>query len=93
MIHHRQDDIEHQRLFEKAFGKRPAFELYDIKKDPYQLENIFDNPTSSVIKIQLQNLLSAELIKTKDPRQISNGEIFDSNIESDLKKLNPEVSV
>ena len=79
MIHHQKDDMEHQRLFEKAFGKRPAFELYDIKKDPYQLENIFDNPTSSAIKIQLQNLLSAELIKTKDPRQITNGEIFEQN--------------
>ena len=63
----------------KILGKRPAFELYDVKKDPDQLENIFDDPKLSVIKTQLQNLLNSELIKTKDPRQIGSGEIFEKN--------------
>ena len=79
LIDHRHDDAEYQRLFEESFGKRPAFELYDVKKDPDQLENIFDDPKFSVIKTHLRNLLNSELIKTKDPRQIANGEIFEKN--------------
>ena len=43
------------------------------------MENIFDDPKLSVIKTQLQNLLNSELIKTKDPRQIGSGEIFEKN--------------
>ena len=66
-------------MFEESFGKRPAFELYDVKKDPDQLENIFDDPKFSIIKTHLRNLLNSELIKTKDPRKIANGEIFEKN--------------
>ena len=62
----------------KNLWKRPAFELYDVKKDPDQLENIFDDPKLSVIKTQLKTL-NSELIKTKDPRQIGSGEIFEKN--------------
>ena len=32
------------RLFEQAFGKRPAVELYDLRNDPWQMRNVADDP-------------------------------------------------
>ena len=32
------------RLFELAFGKRPAEELYDLRKDPHEWDDLYSNP-------------------------------------------------
>ena len=37
LCNHRQDQAYY---FDLAFGKHPAEELYDVKKDPYQLRNL-----------------------------------------------------
>jgi len=31
-------------LWNAAFGKRPARELYDLRKDPYEMKNVADDP-------------------------------------------------
>ena len=31
-------------VFQLSFGKLPGQELYDVKKDPYQVKNLADNP-------------------------------------------------
>jgi len=61
-------DQDLAKFFRIAFEKRPARELYDLAKDPHQLENIADKYPDVVEK------LDAELLKwlkeTGDPRLI-----------------------
>jgi hypothetical protein len=76
MIKHRDDPKVH-RLFELAFGKRPAEELYDLKKDPAQLDNVAGKSEYTKIQKKLAAELIAELKATKDPRVLGKGDIFD----------------
>ncbi len=55
-------------LFELSFGLRPEEELYDVKKDPYQLHNLAANPAFSELKIALRQQLLAWMKQTNDPR-------------------------
>lgn len=77
MVENRDKDAHHRGLYELAFGKRPATELYDLKKDPDQLVNIAaDSAYAETIK-RLKAYLFAELRKTNDPRVTGNGPDFD----------------
>ena len=76
MLKHR-DDPEVKELFELGFGKRPAEELYDLAKDPDQLNNVADQRKYAMIKKRLSNLLMSELKTTKDPRVLGQGDTFD----------------
>ena len=51
--------------FNLAFGKRPRLELYDLKKDPYQLKNIADTRSDLCAKFEVQ--LLNWMKKTNDP--------------------------
>ena len=53
------DDPEIGPLFDLAFNKRPAEELYDLKKDPYQLNNLVDRPEYKRKRDELRNALDA----------------------------------
>ena len=77
MVEHQDDDAHHRKLYNAAFAKRPAEELYDVKKDPGQLNNIVADAAFFTIKESLAALLMAELKKTRDPRVIGGGEKFD----------------
>ncbi len=69
MIKHRDDpDVEY--LFNLAFGKRPAEELYELKNDPYQMNNVADNPEFATIKKDISMRLTEYLKKTGDPRAL-----------------------
>jgi N-sulfoglucosamine sulfohydrolase len=76
MLEHR-DNPEVQRLFKLAFEKRPGEELYDLKKDPQQLNNVAYDPAYAEAKGKLAAALMAELTAKKDPRVLGSGEIFD----------------
>jgi len=76
MMQHR-DEPEVKKLFELGFGKRPAEELYDIRKDPAQLNNIASDPKYAEVKAKLSAALMAELAATKDPRVVGGGDAFD----------------
>ena len=65
-------------LFELAFGKRPAEELYDLRKDPDQLNNVADKPEYARVKSKLAAALMSELKATKDPRVLGKGDLFDN---------------
>jgi N-sulfoglucosamine sulfohydrolase len=67
MIQHKEDP-EMTELFELAFGKRPGEELYDISKDPYQMNNLANDPTFTSIKEELREELFTYLRETGDPR-------------------------
>jgi N-sulfoglucosamine sulfohydrolase len=58
------------RFYDLAFAKRPAEELYSIKKDPGQLVNLVGNPQFATIHKKLSAQLQQRLVQTKDPRAL-----------------------
>ena len=66
-----------KKLFELAFGKRPAEELYDLRKDPDQLNNVAGQAKYLDIQMKLDAELMAKLKATKDPRALGKGDMFD----------------
>ncbi len=66
-----------RKLFELGFGKRPAEELYDLRKDPDQLNNVAGEAQYSKVKKKLAETLMSELKATKDPRVLGKGDVFD----------------
>ena len=77
MIEHR-DEPDVKRLFDLAVAKRPAEELYDLRKDPDQLNNVADDPSYAKAKEELAARLIAELKATGDPRALGHGDVFDT---------------
>ena len=67
MIEHK-DDPKVAPLFELGFGKRPAEELYDVLKDPDQVNNLAANTAYFEVKQRLRDQLEEYQRKTKDPR-------------------------
>lgn len=52
----------------RAFGRRPAEELYDMQDDPDQVKNIADDPKHANLKRALAAKLENYLTKHNDPR-------------------------
>lgn len=65
-------------LFKEGFGKRPAEQLYDIKRDPGCTTNLAYNPEFDSIANGLKQELVKKLTKQGDPRMLGYGKIFDS---------------
>lgn len=76
IIDHR-NDPGIDRYFDIAFGRRPAEELYDLKKDPHQTENVANDPAYADARKQLSNRLMTVLKETGDPRVTGDGSTFD----------------
>jgi N-sulfoglucosamine sulfohydrolase len=69
------------RYFDWAFAKRPEYELFDLKKDPFCLTNLAGDPNYSDPEKKLKQILFSELEKSADPRVTGpDREIFDSYI-------------
>ena len=56
-------------MFDLAFGKRPAEELFDLAKDLYQMTNVAAEPEYEKVKTGLAERLTAHLKATGDPRE------------------------
>ncbi len=56
------------RYFELAFGRRPAEELYDLRKDPDQVRNVVGEAAYGAEKTHLSERLMKVLRATHDPR-------------------------
>lgn len=54
--------------FDLAFGARTEEELYDVQKDPYQLNNLAGDPAFSETKNKLRAQLLTWMEETNDPR-------------------------
>jgi N-sulfoglucosamine sulfohydrolase len=67
LVAHRQEP-EWKSSYERAFGKRPAEELYDLRKDPGQLQNVAAAPEYQGARKQLAADLLTRLAAAKDPR-------------------------
>jgi uncharacterized sulfatase len=72
-----QDDPKIKPLFDLCFGKRPAEELYDLGKDPFELKNLAADPAVASVKTQMAGDLEKYLRETADPRIIGGAEKFD----------------
>ena len=66
----RADDPEYRSLFDLAFLKRPAEELYDLKADPYQMANVAEDPAYGSARTGLSAQLDEYLRRTRDPREV-----------------------
>jgi N-sulfoglucosamine sulfohydrolase len=65
---------KHPALFAAAFGKRPAVELYDVRSDPANLNNLAGVAALSGVERGLKKRLDAHLRLTEDPRVAGRGE-------------------
>ncbi|GIW95545.1 MAG: sulfatase [Pirellulaceae bacterium] len=77
VVTHRHDP-QFRVYYERAYEKRPRVELYDIRRDPYQLENLAEKPEYAELRRQLEEQLLAELKRTGDPRMIDDGRYFET---------------
>jgi arylsulfatase A-like enzyme len=72
------DDPDLKPLYELAFLKRPGEELFDLKKDPYQMKNVaYDNEYKQA-KRQLSDKLTKYLKDSGDPRELGGEIIWDT---------------
>jgi len=64
--------------YEWVYGRRPKYELYDLKKDPHETKNVADEPDYAAVKMELEQRLMLELTRTADPRLIDDGQFFET---------------
>jgi uncharacterized sulfatase len=68
---------EYRVFFERAFAKRPAEELYDLRRDPEQLHNVAGAAEyAGVLRQQSERLLQI-LRESGDPRVTTEPCVFD----------------
>lgn len=77
MVMHR-NDPQWREHFQWVYGKRPRYELYDLKRDPHETTNVADDPAYAEVKRTLERRLIAELERTGDPRLIDDGKYFET---------------
>jgi uncharacterized sulfatase len=64
----RRDEEGMKKFFRLCFDKRPAEELYDLAKDPGELNNVADKPDYAEAKTKLRTELDRWMQETADPR-------------------------
>jgi arylsulfatase A-like enzyme len=70
-------DPKWKPLYDLAFAKRPAEELYDLAKDPDQIHNLAADPAYAEQKQKLAEDLMTRLKAASDPRVTNGGKTFD----------------
>ncbi len=71
-------DPKYKKYFSRAYGKRPLEELYDLKKDPYQMNNVARESGYESVRIELNKKLFSLLTETNDPRLLNDGSFFEN---------------
>jgi arylsulfatase A-like enzyme len=64
--------------FDKFYGRRPMFELYDLRKDPDEMNNVAEEPAYTAIRKEMTERLFAILRETGDPRMLEDGKYFET---------------
>jgi len=59
---------QYPKEFDLCFGKRPSEELYLVREDPGQVNNLAYDPRYQSVKDSLANILTSHLKATGDPR-------------------------
>jgi arylsulfatase A-like enzyme len=81
--------IAWKKYYDYAFGKRPAEELYDLRSDPDQINNLAGYPAYAETKRQLAEALMQTLTQAGDPRVTGDGETFEKPPFTDEEKPAP----
>jgi N-sulfoglucosamine sulfohydrolase len=76
----RRDQPEMKRYFDVSFAKRPAEELYNLKKDPDNIDNVAAKPEYAVALGKMRAMLTAWMKETADPRASSDDDPWDRYI-------------
>jgi arylsulfatase A-like enzyme len=69
---------EWSALFEKFYGRRPMFELYDLKADPHEMNNVAESPAYAAVRKEMTERLFTILRETGDPRMTDDGKYFET---------------
>ncbi|MGC8795353.1 MAG: hypothetical protein ACP5U2_18425, partial [Bryobacteraceae bacterium] len=77
MVEHRNDPAV-APLFQHAFGKRPAEQLFDVIADPGCLRNLAGVPAFDKIRRTMRSTLEQALTRHGDPRLVGKGDIWES---------------
>jgi arylsulfatase A-like enzyme len=77
ILDHR-DEPKAAKFFQLGFAKRPAEELYDLTKDPHQVDNVANRPEYAVLKTELRAALDRWMKETQDPRAAGEADPWDS---------------
>ena len=67
-----------ERFYDLSFAQRPAEELYDLREDPGQLNNVATDPAYAAIKSELSQRLTEALQATGDPRVVGGAEPWET---------------
>jgi arylsulfatase A-like enzyme len=76
LVAHRSDP-QWKRFYDYAFAKRPAEELYDLRRDPEQMANLAADPAYAEARRRLAGQLLQTLAERGDPRVVGGGETFE----------------
>lgn len=79
-------DPRYRSFIDLGFSRRPAEELYDVKNDPDQINNVADRPEFAAIRRELSERLMSILKESSDPRVTGDGSTFDKSPYSDRQK-------
>jgi N-sulfoglucosamine sulfohydrolase len=74
------DDPRVAPLFELAFGKRPGEELFDLRRDPDQMNNVAGNPAYADVRRTMAAQLEEYLRATRDPRVVDDDIMWDTTM-------------
>jgi arylsulfatase A-like enzyme len=85
LAHRTSPDV--RELFERAFAKRPAEELYDLQNDPEQMRNVADIASYRDVREAMARRLMQRMEETDDPRARGNDTIFDSYAYYMIKRI------
>lgn len=66
----RRNNPEIKPYFERATAKRPAEELYDLRKDPWELKNVASDRAYESVRKQMSDDLESWMKQTADPRAL-----------------------
>ncbi len=68
---------KYKKFFDWAVAKRPEHELFDLSKDPGNLNNLATNAKHTKVFRELRSELESYLKKTGDPRVLGNGDVWE----------------
>ena len=85
LIMHR-NDPEWRAIYDSAFAKRPLEELYDLRQDPDEMNNVATDPAYAAQREKLAAQLMSKLTELGDPRVTGDGQTFERPPFTDAKE-------
>jgi len=82
------NSVNTKYLWELSFAKRAKEELYNLKEDPYCINNIINLDDKKTIAQAMKKLMEDELKKEGDPRLFGNGDVFQNYKHTNIKFIN-----